>query len=420
MGVIKDVRHGRAKRSYVIETKGRLLIRNRRVLRPIDNEGGKQGVEEQQAEPFKSIARDRTRRLAKKTRAGLSSLNELTVQAVAKEIWRAFHSQDGPDGSRNALGQVLFSSNVATRSTRSEAAGVVSPHLPYAANTLVDNGIAMWNKFPALREASTKRMASNVAKRGGSHPGALSAQLILGLLLTCHLRGALTSPGVNNDLPGRSGNRGDPSTGSQGTLKAFQERERIKEEVAKELAEIVFTILYDTPVSGTSSLSSNGQSSFLSRRGLAGQGLDYALLDDLITSDMVANGGDYGSTKLYAKKSLDDNDRNKRIRFHQCYFNPISCFNNVGGEENLAEGVPRAIRPILTVEGSPRLHGHCMHSELIEAGQTCPLQQRRYVNVVSPLLAQNGSGHIMNGNLGILAGMCSPPISGQLPPRWHS
>eukprot|EP00095_Tigriopus_kingsejongensis_P012219 maker-scaffold3155_size9965-snap-gene-0.1 protein:Tk12219 transcript:maker-scaffold3155_size9965-snap-gene-0.1-mRNA-1 annotation:"pre-mrna-processing-splicing factor 8" len=44
----------------------------------------------------------------------------------------------------------------------SEAAGVVSPHLPYAANTLVDNGIAMWNKFPALREASTKRMASNV------------------------------------------------------------------------------------------------------------------------------------------------------------------------------------------------------------------------------------------------------------------
>eukprot|EP00095_Tigriopus_kingsejongensis_P010362 maker-scaffold951_size77354-snap-gene-0.8 protein:Tk10362 transcript:maker-scaffold951_size77354-snap-gene-0.8-mRNA-1 annotation:"rna-directed dna polymerase from mobile element jockey-like" len=67
---------------------------------------------------------------------GLSSLNELTVHAVAMETWRAFHSQDGLDGSRNALGQVLFPSNVATRSTRSEAAGVVSPHLPYAANTL--------------------------------------------------------------------------------------------------------------------------------------------------------------------------------------------------------------------------------------------------------------------------------------------
>eukprot|EP00095_Tigriopus_kingsejongensis_P006195 maker-scaffold252_size238019-snap-gene-1.34 protein:Tk06195 transcript:maker-scaffold252_size238019-snap-gene-1.34-mRNA-1 annotation:"hypothetical protein SINV_00302" len=79
---------------------------------------------------------------------------------VTTPLSRVCTSQDGPDGSRNALGQVLFPSNVATRSTRSETAGVVSPHLPYAANTLVDNGIAMWNKFPALREASTKRMAS--------------------------------------------------------------------------------------------------------------------------------------------------------------------------------------------------------------------------------------------------------------------
>eukprot|EP00095_Tigriopus_kingsejongensis_P001737 maker-scaffold1074_size64407-snap-gene-0.15 protein:Tk01737 transcript:maker-scaffold1074_size64407-snap-gene-0.15-mRNA-1 annotation:"sulfate permease" len=95
------------------------------------------------------------------TRAGLSSLNELIVHAVAMETCRAFYSQDGPEGSRNALGQVLFPSNVATRSTRSEAAGDVSPDLPYAAYTMVDNGIAMWNKFPTLREASTKRMASN-------------------------------------------------------------------------------------------------------------------------------------------------------------------------------------------------------------------------------------------------------------------
>eukprot|EP00095_Tigriopus_kingsejongensis_P007453 maker-scaffold574_size133225-snap-gene-0.17 protein:Tk07453 transcript:maker-scaffold574_size133225-snap-gene-0.17-mRNA-1 annotation:"thrombospondin" len=79
---------------------------------------------------------------------------------VCQVSMQNFHSQDGPDGSRNALGQVLFPSNVSTRSTRSEA-GVVSPHLPYAANTLVDNAIALWNKFPALREASTKRMASN-------------------------------------------------------------------------------------------------------------------------------------------------------------------------------------------------------------------------------------------------------------------
>eukprot|EP00095_Tigriopus_kingsejongensis_P010973 maker-scaffold270_size230592-snap-gene-1.19 protein:Tk10973 transcript:maker-scaffold270_size230592-snap-gene-1.19-mRNA-1 annotation:"hypothetical protein DAPPUDRAFT_58148" len=43
---------------------------------------------------------------------GLSCLNELTM-----EKWRAFHNQDGPSGSRNALGQVLFPSYVVTRST---------------------------------------------------------------------------------------------------------------------------------------------------------------------------------------------------------------------------------------------------------------------------------------------------------------
>eukprot|EP00095_Tigriopus_kingsejongensis_P002294 maker-scaffold400_size182785-snap-gene-0.24 protein:Tk02294 transcript:maker-scaffold400_size182785-snap-gene-0.24-mRNA-1 annotation:"endonuclease exonuclease phosphatase family protein" len=51
---------------------------------------------------------------------------------------------------------------------------------------------------------------------------------------------------------------------------------------------------------------------------------------------------------------------------------------DVGGEENLAEGVPRAIRPIVTVEGSS-LHGHGMDRELIEAGQACLLQLRGYL-----------------------------------------
>eukprot|EP00095_Tigriopus_kingsejongensis_P010354 maker-scaffold1185_size56580-snap-gene-0.15 protein:Tk10354 transcript:maker-scaffold1185_size56580-snap-gene-0.15-mRNA-1 annotation:"alpha skeletal muscle b-like isoform x2" len=67
--------------------------------------------------------------------AGLSSLNELTVHAVAMETWRAFHSQDGPDGSRNALGQVLFPSNVATRS--------ISMCDEDVAALVVDNGSGM-------------------------------------------------------------------------------------------------------------------------------------------------------------------------------------------------------------------------------------------------------------------------------------
>eukprot|EP00095_Tigriopus_kingsejongensis_P010771 snap_masked-scaffold529_size145900-processed-gene-0.12 protein:Tk10771 transcript:snap_masked-scaffold529_size145900-processed-gene-0.12-mRNA-1 annotation:"hypothetical protein" len=64
---------------------------------------------------FPALREASTKRMAS-NQAGLPSFNDLTVHAVAMETWRAFHSQDGPDGLRNALGQVLFSSNVATRS----------------------------------------------------------------------------------------------------------------------------------------------------------------------------------------------------------------------------------------------------------------------------------------------------------------
>eukprot|EP00095_Tigriopus_kingsejongensis_P012116 maker-scaffold97_size377342-snap-gene-1.17 protein:Tk12116 transcript:maker-scaffold97_size377342-snap-gene-1.17-mRNA-1 annotation:"luciferase" len=47
---------------------------------------------------------------------------------------------------------------------------------PGTANTLVDYRITMWNKFPALREASTKRMASNKSL----------PTIIIALLLYCH------------------------------------------------------------------------------------------------------------------------------------------------------------------------------------------------------------------------------------------
>eukprot|EP00095_Tigriopus_kingsejongensis_P008061 maker-scaffold1289_size50518-snap-gene-0.8 protein:Tk08061 transcript:maker-scaffold1289_size50518-snap-gene-0.8-mRNA-1 annotation:"argonaute 3 protein" len=72
---------------------------------------------------------------------------------------------------------------------------------------------------------------------------------------------------------------------------------------------------------------------------------------------------------------------------------------DVGGEEKLAKGFPRAIRPILAVEGSPRLHGHGMDRELIEAGQTCPLQKRRYL---SPKHNMNGSRPMGKGRAGLL------------------
>jgi hypothetical protein len=40
--------------------------------------------------------------------AGLPSVNSLAIHALAMETWKAFHSSDGPNGSRNALGNVIF------------------------------------------------------------------------------------------------------------------------------------------------------------------------------------------------------------------------------------------------------------------------------------------------------------------------
>eukprot|EP00095_Tigriopus_kingsejongensis_P006973 maker-scaffold693_size110418-snap-gene-0.21 protein:Tk06973 transcript:maker-scaffold693_size110418-snap-gene-0.21-mRNA-1 annotation:"hypothetical protein BRAFLDRAFT_284329" len=76
------------------------------------------------------------------------------------ETWRAFHSRDGPKGSRNALGNLLFPPVIPARLMRSEVAGLVPHCLPLAANTMVCHGNQMWNQFAALREAGTKREAA--------------------------------------------------------------------------------------------------------------------------------------------------------------------------------------------------------------------------------------------------------------------
>eukprot|EP00095_Tigriopus_kingsejongensis_P012749 maker-scaffold30_size591359-snap-gene-1.15 protein:Tk12749 transcript:maker-scaffold30_size591359-snap-gene-1.15-mRNA-1 annotation:"hypothetical protein DAPPUDRAFT_214208" len=64
------------------------------------------------------------------------------------ETWRAFHSRDGPKGSRNALGNLLFPPVIPARLMRSEVAGLVPHCLPLAANTMVCHGTqiaAMYN-----------------------------------------------------------------------------------------------------------------------------------------------------------------------------------------------------------------------------------------------------------------------------------
>jgi hypothetical protein len=99
--------------------------------------------------------------------ARLPSLNSLAIHALAMETWKAYHSSDGPHGSRNALGNVLFPPNGGgsnSRPSRSVTAGIVPRPLPQMANTFVDHAIELWNKYPALRQAGTRRAAQKVAK----------------------------------------------------------------------------------------------------------------------------------------------------------------------------------------------------------------------------------------------------------------
>jgi hypothetical protein len=83
-------------------------------------------------------------------KAGIPSLNSVAVRAVAMEAWKAHQSSDGPDGSRNPVGNLLFS-NHGNRSTRAATAGAIPLPLCSAADK-------------ALREASSRGSAIKVAK----------------------------------------------------------------------------------------------------------------------------------------------------------------------------------------------------------------------------------------------------------------
>ena len=96
-------------------------------------------------------------------KAGLPSINRMTVYMVALEAWKAAFSHDGPQGSRNPLGELLFS---APRH-HPRAAGLLNPPLRFAADTFVYEAYTIWNQSKNLREASTlsaaKRAAHTVA-----------------------------------------------------------------------------------------------------------------------------------------------------------------------------------------------------------------------------------------------------------------
>ena len=101
------------------------------------------------------------------SKAALPSYNELVVKATAMETWGAFSSTDGPGGSRNPLGLIMFGAredpNIRQRSSRSRSANIVPRPLPFAADTLAANGVKMWNTHSELRSATTKRASKRVA-----------------------------------------------------------------------------------------------------------------------------------------------------------------------------------------------------------------------------------------------------------------
>jgi len=100
------------------------------------------------------------------TRASMPSYNEVSVRAIAMETWKAYHSLDGPDGSRNPLGKLIFSEGITSDSRTSRAAteGIIPLPLRSRAGTFVWNASTVWNSSKALREASTKTEAMKVAK----------------------------------------------------------------------------------------------------------------------------------------------------------------------------------------------------------------------------------------------------------------
>eukprot|EP00095_Tigriopus_kingsejongensis_P006476 maker-scaffold598_size127767-snap-gene-0.16 protein:Tk06476 transcript:maker-scaffold598_size127767-snap-gene-0.16-mRNA-1 annotation:"conserved hypothetical protein" len=98
-------------------------------------------------------------------RANLASINQRAIIATSMEMWKAFNSTDGPDGSRNTFGDLAFPSSKPTRTSRATTAGIVARPLAKPASTLADYGIDIWNRHPTLRMATTRREAKTAARQ---------------------------------------------------------------------------------------------------------------------------------------------------------------------------------------------------------------------------------------------------------------
>jgi hypothetical protein len=91
--------------------------------------------------------------------ARIPSVNSMVITAVGLEAWKAFHSNDGGNGSRNPLGAVVFNGAVGCvvkneRPRRSVVAGKIRVPLR-GQTTLVKHAAMLWNACPPQRVART-------------------------------------------------------------------------------------------------------------------------------------------------------------------------------------------------------------------------------------------------------------------------
>jgi hypothetical protein len=96
--------------------------------------------------------------------AKLMLLNQLVVRATAMAAWNAHASEDGVDGTRNPVGDLMFGNGNAptVRPTRATAAGEV--RVPARGmDTLVTHALKTWNTCAELRDSKSKAEANRAS-----------------------------------------------------------------------------------------------------------------------------------------------------------------------------------------------------------------------------------------------------------------
>jgi hypothetical protein len=96
--------------------------------------------------------------------AKMPTINAIVTSAVAVETWKAYMSRDMVNGDKNLIGNIVFNSAEAERTT-SRAAAASQVQVPLRGYcTMVTVAANIWNASPALRAAKSLTEAWSVAK----------------------------------------------------------------------------------------------------------------------------------------------------------------------------------------------------------------------------------------------------------------